>query len=149
MSEDKKKEGKKEYNFGGLKEFNLEQIESEVLNDSVYLDVFAGSDVAFKEDIKPLEGAMDKISALQAFTYNYKTEEFPEKNFDSERQVGLIANEVEKVLPEVVRKDNNGMRHINYAALTPLLLEGIKSLSDRLDRQADEIAELKALIKKH
>ena len=39
------KSGKKDYNFGGIKDCNLEQIENEVLNDSVYLDVFAGSDI--------------------------------------------------------------------------------------------------------
>ena len=61
MSEEsKKKQGEEEsaskeadnYFFGGITEYRLEDIEAEVLNDNVYLDVFAGSDVRFKEEIK-------------------------------------------------------------------------------------------------
>jgi hypothetical protein len=139
-----KKDQKKEYKFGGIKEFNLEEIESEVLNDSVYLDVFAGSDRMFKEDVRALENSLSKIQELDGVTYNYKVNEFPDYAFSKERQVGFIAQAVERVLPELVMKDENGYLKVNYAHMTPVLLEGIKELSGIVERQDRQIKELTA-----
>ncbi len=137
---------KKEYKFGGLKEFNLEEIESEVLNDSVYLDVFAGSDRAFKTDLKSLENCLDKIMRLDGVSYDYLTEKFPEYKFSSQRQIGFIAQAVEKEFPELVKKDDAGYLSVNYAHFTPILVESVKSLSAQLSEQAQEIAELKKMV---
>ena len=67
---------KTEYEFGGIEEFNLQQIEEEILNESIYLDVFAGSDLRFKKEVQPLTGDLDKITALKGYSYKYKTEDF-------------------------------------------------------------------------
>ena len=55
--------------------------------------------------------------------YDWNTEEFEEKNFEEGRQVGFIAQEVEAVLPEVVRTDNHGYKSLDYARLTAVLVE--------------------------
>lgn len=133
---------KKPYDFGGLTEFNLEEIESEVLNDSVYLDVFAGSDLAFKEDVKPTPAMLDNVLKLDTVSYNYKTEEFSEKNFSDIEQIGLIANEVEEIFPHVVKKDDKGFRHINYGMLTPVLIKSVQELSSQLQEQQQIIEKL-------
>ena len=142
MSDNSKNSEKKPYNFGGLTEFNLEEIESEVLNDSVYLDVFAGSDMAFKEDIQQTPSMLGNVLKLDTVSYNYKTEEFKEKNFPIEEQIGLIANDVEKIFPHVVKKDENGMRHVNYGMLTPVLIKSIQELNQQLQDQNEVIAKL-------
>lgn len=131
---------KKDYAFGGIKEFNLEEIEKEVLNDSVYLDVFAGSDAGFKENIHPLTNPLDKIMALDGVTYDYK----PETGFSKEPQVGFIAQEVEKVVPIAVAADTEGMKYVNYASLAPLLVESVKELSKKIDEQNETIRELQS-----
>jgi hypothetical protein len=131
-----------EYYFGGITEFSLEDIESEVLNDSVYLDVFAGSDVRYKDEVAPLEAGLDSILKIDAYKYFYKTEEFPEMNFSSEKQVGFLAQEIEKVLPEVVRTNDKGFKSVNYAQVTPLLLQGIKDLNSVVEQQSDVIETL-------
>lgn len=140
------KDDKKEYNFGGIKEFNLEQIESEVLNDSVYLDVFAGSDSVFKKDLKSVESCLEKLETLDAVNYLYKTDEFPKHAFPKTRQIGFIAQAVEKVFPELVMKTPEGHLMVNYANLTPVLTEGVKELSSQVKRQEQEIQELKNLV---
>jgi hypothetical protein len=63
------------YNFGQIKSFDLAQIETEVLNESIYLDVFAGSDLRLKKDVEPLKNSLDKILSLDGITYlwNEKT----------------------------------------------------------------------------
>jgi len=133
-------ENKKDYKFGGIKEFNLEEIEKEVLNDSVYLDVFAGSDAGFKQNIHPLTNPLEKIMKLDGVTYDYK----PETGFSKEPQIGFLAQEVEKVVPIAVTADADGMKYVNYASLAPLLVESVKELSKKVDEQSKVIAELQA-----
>lgn len=148
MSDSADNGGKKTYNFGGINDFNLEEIENEVLNDSVYLDVFAGSDVRFKEDIKTVEGALSQVMKLNAYTYNYKTEEFAAKHFPQGEQTGLMAQEVEKVAPIAVKEDEQGYKYVNYARLAPLLVESVKELQKTVEQQAQKIAELEQKLKK-
>ena len=142
---DKKSESKENgYYFGGIKEFNLEEIEAEVLNDTVYLDVFAGSDVRYKENVEPLEDSIDKIISLTAMKYDYKTTNFPHKNFSSRKQIGLMAQSVEKVLPELVATDSDGYKAINYSHLTPVLADAIKHLSKKIEDLEAKIENLES-----
>lgn len=142
-NDDSTKNVKKDYDFGGLQEFNLEEIEAEILNDSVYLDVFAGSDEAFKTDVEPLESPLELLDNLHGLTYHYKTEEFPKHLFPKEKQIGLMAQDVEKVYPLAVKTDEEGLKYVNYAALAPILIESIKELKEQVQNQNKEIAELR------
>lgn len=147
MSDEKNKKSENKengYYFGGIKEFNLEEIEAEVLNDSVYLDVFAGSDVRYKENVEPLEDSIGKIMSLTAMKYDYKAASFPNKNFSSRKQIGLMAQSVEKVLPELVATDNDGYKAINYAHLTPVLADAIKQLTKKIEVLEAKIEELES-----
>jgi hypothetical protein len=146
-SDDNKNEGKKDYQFGGIKEFNLEEIENEVLNDSVYLDVFAGSDLRFKEKIKPGHLGLAEVNAIDTFSYEYKTKDFPKQNFPQGRVSGVIAQELEKVAPIAVTQDENGMKYVNYAQLAPMLIEAVKELSTKVDRQEKIIKDLEKRLK--
>lgn len=134
--------GKKSYSFGGINDFNLEEIENEVLNDSVYLDVFAGSDVRFKENVTPVQEALNTINNIQAMNYTYKTEEFADKNFPQGPQSGVMAQELEKVFPIAVETDSEGYKYVNYARLAPLLIESVKELSSLVEEQSQKIKEL-------
>ncbi|MBT3583768.1 MAG: tail fiber domain-containing protein [Halobacteriovoraceae bacterium] len=147
MADDKKTDSqdKPKYYFGGIKEFNLVEIETEVLNDSIYLDVFAGSDSAFKEEIRPLENGLDKIMKLEAFEYLYKTEQFSHKNFPEGNQIGFMAQTVREQFPHLTREDNEGHLSVNYAGFTPILLQGLKELSTKVEEQE---ATIQKLIKK-
>lgn len=131
---------KKEYNFGGIKEFNLVEIEKEVLNDSVYLDVFAGSDLAFKENVQSLLNPLESLKKLDGVLYNYKAE----TGLDTELRPGFIAQNVEKVVPLAVAVDDSGLKYVNYSALAPMLVESVKELARKVEDQALEIAELKS-----
>ncbi len=143
-TDDKKKDGKKPYSFGGINDFNLEEIENEVLNDSVYLDVFAGSDVRFKEEISPLVNGLESVKKLQAFNYTYKTKEYPQHNFPQGKTQGVMAQDLEKVLPMAVKEDAHGYKYVNYANLAPMLIEAVKELSQKVDEQTKRIEELEA-----
>lgn len=141
-SSNNENDGKKSYSFGGINDFNLEEIENEVLNDSVYLDVFAGSDVRFKENVSPVQEALNTINNIQAMNYNYKTEEFPGKNFPEGTQSGVMAQELEKVFPIAVETDKDGYKYVNYARLAPLLIESVKELTSLVEEQSQRIKDL-------
>jgi hypothetical protein len=101
------------------------------------------SDRRFKKNIEPLQESLNKVLQLQGVSYEMKTDEFPQEHFDAGTQVGLIAQEVEKIVPEVVTQGPNGYKAIDYAKLVPLLIESIKTLSYQVELQRQQIEELK------
>lgn len=136
---------KKKYVFGELTEYDLEKIETEVLRESVYLDVFAGSDMAFKEDCQKLDSqdVMEKLNTLQAYSFNYKTTEFPQNKFPTGEQFGFMAQDLEKVFPQLVSEDSAGNKFVNYTQVIPLMAETIKLLSDKVDSLEKKLDQLK------
>lgn len=126
---------KKDYNFGGVKAYDLEKIEQEVLKESVYLDVFAGSDPAFKTDCEKLtaKDIGEKLNALQAYSFKYKTENYPSNNFPEGTQFGFMADQVESIFPNLVKKDSEGHGFVNYTQVVPLMVETIKDLTARIE----------------
>lgn len=137
---------KKPYRFGGIKEFNLEDIESEVLNDSIYLDVFAGSDVRFKKNIEPLTDALEMIQSIETVRFDYKADEFKDYAFSQKTQIGFIAQNLEEKFPELVEVDSNGYRMVNYAQMTPVLTQAVQELSMKVDAQEKTIQKLVEII---
>lgn len=82
--------------------------------------VLIASDIAVKENIEVVPNALDKIKQLKACVYNYKDE-------PGIRRIGLIAQDVEKVMPEAV-VDVDGIKHVDTYALQALIISGINEL---------------------
>ena len=92
-------------------------------------DVYANnyysvSDISVKENILPIESALSKVLNLHGVTYNFKG--------NNKQQIGLIAQEVEKIVPEVVSY-TSGLKTISYGHLVPLLIEAINDMSVELE----------------
>lgn len=101
------------------------------------------SDVRFKKDIQPLKNSLDNILKLKGVSYDWRINEFPDEHFDNVRQNGLLAQDVEKVFPNVVATRPDGYKTVDYTMLIPSLIESIKELKDLNDKQAKEIKDLK------
>jgi hypothetical protein len=99
---------------------------------------FSSSDIRFKENITPIENALDKISKISGNTYDWKAENKAEHGYEG-NDVGVIAQEIEAVLPQLVQTRENGYKAVKYDKLVALLIEGIKE-------QQIQIEELKAQI---
>lgn len=69
-------------------------------------------------------------------------------NFSQDKQIGVIAQDVEKVFPELVITDGDGMKSVNYIGLIPVLIEAIKEQQIQIDKQSKEIEILKAALPK-
>lgn len=88
--------------------------------------VLSCSDIRYKKNIVPIKGALNKIKLLEGVNYYWKKDDFPEKHFTDEKQIGLIAQELEKIYPELVQTDANGYKTVDYSHITPILIEAIK-----------------------
>ena len=92
-----------------------------------------GSDIRLKENVRDLKGALNKTLKLRGVKFDWKDEHRP-KN-----QLGFIAQEVEEVLPEIVKeidtvgKDGEKHKTVNYPAVVPLLVEAIKELKAEIE----------------
>lgn len=97
------------------------------------------SDIIYKEKIAPINNALELVSALDGKTYNWKVSSFPELNFDNTLQYGLIAQEVETVMPSIVHTDDLGRKSVNYSAIIPVLVEALKQQQDQITALQDQI----------
>jgi hypothetical protein len=79
-------------------------------------------------------------------SYRWKKNEFPELKFPDGQQIGLVAQDVEKVLPEVVLTDSEGYKSIDYAKLTPLLIEAVKTQQQQIEAQQQQIDRLQEML---
>jgi hypothetical protein len=115
------------------------------------------SDQTFKTNVQDLNGALSVIEQLEPKSYNYDTEEYPTMNFPSGQHYGLIAQELEEVLPHLVRDVFRGAQHdslgneiipridfkaVNYSELIPVLLAGMKEQQAIINAQNDLLAEV-------
>ena len=89
---------------------------------------WVSSDARWKKNVEPLENSLNKVTQLQGVHYEWNIEQYPEKGFDEGRQVGLIAQEVEKVIPELVRTNEDGYKSLSYEKLSVVLIEAVKEL---------------------
>jgi hypothetical protein len=98
------------------------------------------SDRRFKKDIIKLGNSLEKVMLLEAVSYNWRVEEFPEKRFGDKKEIGLIAQDLEQVYPELVSTDQDGYKSVQYSHLVPVLIEAIKEQQKQIEglkKQAD------------
>ena len=101
------------------------------------------SDRTFKENIQPLKGALELVNQLQGVSYKFKSE----TGMTQKPQIGLIAQDVAKVYPQVVN-GKEGQMSVNYAALVSPLIEAVKDLNGKLEKQQELIDQQQKLIEK-
>lgn len=105
------------------------------------------SDESLKENIDSVADAIDKIKKLKGVEYNYKAETLNSNAMPGtvlpggspKRVMGLIAQDVEKVVPEVVFDDGNGVLGISYQSLVGLLIEGFKEQEKKIEKLENDL----------
>jgi hypothetical protein len=103
-----------------------------------------GSSGRFKEQIKPMGNASEAILALKPVTFRYKKEIDPERSLE----FGLVAEEVEKVNPDLVARDEQGKPYtVRYDAVNAMLLNEFLKAHRRMEEQDKRIEELTAQVK--
>jgi Chaperone of endosialidase len=112
---------------------------------------FSSSDVRWKKNIETIASALDKVLQLRGVTFEWRKEEYQEMNFNPGKHLGLIAQEVERVIPEVVHQNEEGYKSVAYSNLVALSIEALKELQAKhenllptIQAQQAEIDALKA-----
>jgi hypothetical protein len=103
----------------------------------------SSSDRRYKKNIQPIENSLEKVKKLKSVSYEWKTEDYPNKKFQSGKQIGLIAQEVEKVEPILVSTDSDGYKSIDYAKISILLIDAVQEQQKTIEELKKEIFELK------
>lgn len=81
--------------------------------------ITANSDINLKKNLLKIENALEKVEQINGYTYEFKAD-------DSKRHAGVIAQEIQTVLPEIVNKGNDGILGVEYGNISALLIEAIK-----------------------
>ena len=97
------------------------------------------SDERFKQNITAIQSPLQKLLLLNGVEYEMKTGEFLKNHFQQGRQIGLLAQNVEKVFPEAVN-EINGYKGVDYARLVPLLIEAIKEQQRQIDELKRQVS---------
>jgi hypothetical protein len=111
-------------------------------------NVLAGtcvSDRRFKKNITPFGSVLNQLAALQPVRYYWRAAEFPEQHFGGGQSYGLIAQDVEAVLPELVVTGADGVKAVNYSKLPLLTIQAVKELKSENDALKERVAELERL----
>ena len=117
-------------------------------NVTVNGDVTVASDARLKANIVSLGATLAKLLLIDGKTYTLKK--------DGKQKIGLLAQDIQKVFPELVHKNNNEMLAVNYQGLVPVLINALKEQDDKLKKQEgklkeqnDKISRLERLIEKY
>jgi hypothetical protein len=86
--------------------------------------ITANSDIRIKNNITKIENALEKVGQISGYTYN--------TNYDDKRHGGVIAQEIDKVFPEIVNTGNDGLMGVEYGNISALLIEAIKEQNTKI-----------------
>ena len=136
-------------------------------------NIVFGSDARMKENIKDISKSLGKLRQLRSVSYNFKEdnkeqpipEKFLEKGFDIEKMkaelksipktnqyllsrnfYGFLAQDVQKLFPDLVFEDSVGMLSVDYIGMIPLLVNGLKEQQEQIEKQQLQIEELQAAV---
>jgi hypothetical protein len=94
---------------------------------------FSTSDRRLKTNLSTISNPLEKVKSLTGYEFDWIPDYKIHHGFEG-RDIGIIAQDVEAVLPEVVTTKFNGFKGVKYEKIVPLLIEAIKELSNEVDK---------------
>jgi len=113
---------------GGQLNINDNTVITGILSVTDDITAFFSSDERLKDNITPIEDPLAKVLSLSGNSFDWN-----DQSSHTGKDIGVIAQEIEKVLPEIVTTRENGFKAVQYEKITPLLIEAIKELSHKVD----------------
>ena len=103
---------------------------------------YASSDIRFKNNVTPITNALDKLSKIGGYTFEWNEISHKETG---KKDIGVVAQEVEEILPEIVQTRSNGYKAVDYQKLTALLIESVKEQQFIIDDLKSRIERLEKI----
>jgi hypothetical protein len=94
------------------------------------ITAYASSDSRLKDNVSPIKSSLEKITQIGGYEFDWNSK----SEYNGTHDVGVIAQEIEKVLPEVVVERSNGYKAVRYEKIVPLLIQSIKELKDEVEK---------------
>ena len=111
---------------------------SSLINSSGDIVAFQSSDKRLKDNLTHILNPIEKVKQINGYEFDWNDKQDIYKGHD----VGVIAQEVEKIMPELVRDNSNGYKAVKYEKLVPLLIESIKDQQKQIDELKKKLEEL-------
>ena len=106
------------------------------------------SDIRLKTNIRPFAPVLDRVTRLQPVQFAWRVNEFPDYHFGDGLEFGLIAQDVERVFPEMVATDEHGFKMVNYAELPYLTLASTRELKEQNDALRAKVDDLEVRLRR-
>ncbi|MFN8254306.1 MAG: tail fiber domain-containing protein [Bacteroidales bacterium] len=105
------------------------------------------SDIRYKTNIEDFKNGLEKVLQIQGVMFDWNKSKYPKNGFSDTRQIGFIAQNIEKVLPELVEEDAEGMKSVDYSKITVVLVEAVKEQQNQIESMVSENAKLNLRVK--
>jgi hypothetical protein len=105
------------------------------------------SDARLKTNVRPVGTSLDVVTALQPVWFNWRSSNPAGYANDNERNLGLIAQDVERIFPELVTTDANGYRQVKYDQLPLLTIEAVKEQQEQIETLQQQVKALQTAVK--
>lgn len=105
------------------------------------------SDARLKKNIKSLTGGLDKVLNMRGVRFEWDRDNSNKRDFDEEKHVGFIAQEIENHIPEAVSGDENTLKTTRPSEITPVLVEAIKDQQELIEKQENVINKQNKMLK--
>ena len=121
-------------------EFDTPMVE---INGDFYVtgNTYMTSDARLKKDINSIDSSLEKIMSLRGVSFKWNGQKSTDTNLSERSHYGVIAQEVQKTLPDVVMKDRNGEMNVAYMELIPVLIEAVKEQQQIINALSKKVAE--------
>ncbi|MBN1349709.1 tail fiber domain-containing protein [candidate division KSB1 bacterium] len=103
---------------------------------------WTSSDQKFKKNVEPVENALSKLEQIEGVSFDWKTDEYPSYEFSEGKHYGFIAQEIEKVFPDMVKTDENGEKAVSYVEMIPILVEALKQQQKMIEQLQTQVNQL-------
>jgi trimeric autotransporter adhesin len=106
------------------------------------------SDMRLKANIIKISAGLDIVQKLSAYYYDWNAEAKGKFGFSEKKQIGLMAQDVEKVLPELVSENFNGFKTVDYTKIVPVLVNAINEQQNTIENLKSAISAMELIIEK-
>jgi integrin beta 8 len=115
--------------------------ELEVNGHATVITLTETSDQRFKKNILPLQNSLSKLLSLRGVSYQWRIDDFPNRRFKEGSNIGLIAQEVQQLFPELVSTNSEGFLSVSYSGLSPIIIEAMKEQQKLIEDLQSELKE--------
>ena len=116
-------------------------------SNGIYSDgdvvAYYASDERLKDDIKPISGCLEKLECVDGVEFNWNDKQ----EIYSGHDIGLVAQQIQKIAPEIVAERKNGYLGVKYEKMVPILVGAIKEQQSMIEEMRSELDEIKRKVK--